>query len=98
MAAIEQLKTLSEQDLIEFTGDCVRYLSGAQVPFISRYTERFNNTSSLIAPCRSLIIDLFQACLRKTNRASSLDTFKEAIKEINEDIPEMLAAIVFSKR
>ena len=97
-AAVEKLKELSEEDLVEFTNDCVRYLSGSQVPFITRYNERFGNSSALIAPCRSLMIELFQAVLRGSTKSSSIDAFKEAIKEHNEDIPDVLAAIIFSKR
>lgn len=56
--ALEKLKSLSEQDLLEFADDSIKYLSGASVPFLSKYRERFGD-SLLIVPCRTLIIDLF---------------------------------------
>ena len=55
--ALEKLKSLSEQDLLEFTDDSIKYLSGASIPFLSKYRERFGD-SLLIVPCRTLIIDL----------------------------------------
>ena len=56
--ALNKLQALSEQDLLEFTDDCIKYLSGATLPFLSKYRERFGD-SMLIAPCRSLLIELF---------------------------------------
>jgi hypothetical protein len=56
--ALDKLKSLSEQDLLEFTDDSIKYLSGASLPFLSKYRERFGD-STLIVPCRALIIDLF---------------------------------------
>ena len=68
------------------------------MPFISRYNEKFGNSSAIIGPCRSLVLDLFQHALRGSNRASSLDAFQDALKRAHEDVPDMLAAIIFAKR
>jgi hypothetical protein len=78
--ALELLKGLSEQDLLEFTNDCAKYLSGASVPFISKYHERFGD-STMISPCRNLIIDLFQVTLRNTSKTSGIDNFKNALAQ-----------------
>ena len=94
--ALELLKGLSEQDLLEFTNDCVKYLSGASVPFISKYNERFGN-STMITPCRNLIIDLFQVTLRNSSKISGIDKFKNGLAQHGE-VPEVLSAIIFGKR
>jgi hypothetical protein len=73
--ALELLNALSEQDLLEFTNDCAKYLSGAQVPFISKYHDKFGG-STMIVPCRSLILDLFQITLRNSTKTSAIDKFK----------------------
>ena len=42
--ALEKLKSLSEQDLLEFADDSIKYLSGAAVPFLSKYRDRFGDS------------------------------------------------------
>jgi hypothetical protein len=94
--ALEKLKSLSEQDLLEFADDSIKYLSGASVPFLSKYRERFGD-SLLIVPCRTLIIDLFQVALRGTTRNSNLENFKTALAEYGE-VPDALSAIIYGRR
>ena len=52
----------------------------------------------LISPCRALILDLFQAVLRSTDRSSAVDKFKTAVADFGEELPEVLSAIIFAKR
>lgn len=94
--ALEKLKALSEQDLLEFTDDSIKYLSGASVPFLSKYRERFSE-SLLIVPCRTLIIDLLQVALRSTTRSSNLESFKTALAGYGE-VPDVLSAIIYGRR
>ena len=94
--ALEKLKSLSEQDLLEFADDSIKYLSGAAVPFLSKYRDRFGD-SLLIVPCRTLIIDLFQVALRSTTRISNLESFRTALT-LYGDVPDVLSAIIFGRR
>ena len=66
------------------------------MPFLSKYRERFGD-SMLIAPCRSLMVELFEVALRGTTRSSNLEKFKNALNEFGE-VPEVLAAIIYSRR
>ena len=69
------LTSLPEQDLAEFLDDSIKHLRGMQVPFLSKYRERFG-TSLWIAPAREYIIDLCQHALRHSQAHSPLDSFK----------------------
>lgn len=55
----ESIGALAEADLLEFSDDCIKYLRGMQVPFLSKYRDRFGGHAHWIAASRDYIIELF---------------------------------------
>jgi len=55
----ESINALAEADLLEFSDDCIKHLRGMQVPFLSKYRERFGGRAHWIAASRDYIIELF---------------------------------------
>lgn len=90
----ESIKSLAEADLLEFCDDCIKHLRGIQVPFLSKYREKFGGHAHWIAASRDYIIELFQLALRHTSSASMLDTYKSILG----DIPESVQVVIFSRR
>jgi len=87
------LTKLEETDLLEFVDDSIKYLKGMQVPFLSKYRDRFGS-ALWIVPCREYIIDLCQRTLRHTTVTSPLDQFKQDLA----DVPEVLSVAIFARR
>ena len=90
----ELINALAEADLLEFADDCVKHLRGMQVPFLSKYRDRFGGHSHWIAASRDYIIELFQLALRHTSSTSMLDGYKSILG----DVPEALHVVIFSRR
>ena len=53
-----------------------------QVPFLSKYRERFGGQSHWITPCRDYIIDLFCLALRHSTPATNMEGYKTTLGEI----------------
>jgi len=61
------LSELADADLVEFCDDCVKYLRGMKVAFLSKYRERFPGGTALdILPSRDYVLEVFQRALRLT--------------------------------
>lgn len=88
------LTSLPEPDLLEFADDCLKHLRGIQIPFLSKYRDRFGGNSLQIAPAREYTIDVMQKALRHTRSDTPLDSFKQELGEVNE----VLAAVIFARR
>ena len=103
------LSQLEEADLLEFIEDTIQFLKGYKVPFLSKYNERFGESSRMVVPTRDYAIDIIQLALRKTASASTLDVFKNAVaefiqssfsddQEIDLKMAEMVAIAIFARR
>ena len=79
------------------------------MPFLSKYSDKFNSTSRMVVPTRDYTIDIIQLALRKTASASTLDVFKNSVaeyiqscfseaQEIDFKMAEMVAIAIFARR
>ena len=82
----ESINALVEADLLEFSDDCIKHLRGMQVPFLSKYRDRFCGHAHWIAASRDYIIELFQLALRHTSSASMLDGYKTILGDVPESL------------
>ena len=97
------LSQLEDPDLVEFCDDCVKYLRGMKVAFLSKYRDRFAGGTALdILPSRDYVLDLFQRALRRSQPQTQLDAFKQIVSELAKEgeppVPDSLAQIVFARR
>ena len=109
-----KLSTLDEPTVITFIDDTIHYLKGNKVPFLSKYSDAFDNQARLIVPCRDFLQDIIQLVLRRsTGAASSVDGCKQAVSDFLETLTtaepeatadmsfkfaEMIAISVFARR
>jgi hypothetical protein len=54
------LSQLADADLVEFSDDCIKYLRGMKVAFLSKYRDRFPGGSAMdILPSRDYVLEVF---------------------------------------